>query len=140
MNPRDVYEKLMSDLENGEASDLQRKIFKLLKDNPRGLTRQALVQCIYGYTPLVLDGNTDDRKIRKAIEKLRKRLFPIVSNSGEAGYRLDVSRPAVIKMLTDLRSRRDNLDMQIKAVSKFYDVPVEYEDDPQEAGQLELDV
>jgi len=83
-----MYEKILFELASGEMSKLQRDVYNLLKQNPEGLTRQELVLKIYGYRPVRLEACADDRKIRKAIEKLRQRLFPIVSTSSQPGYRL----------------------------------------------------
>jgi len=121
-----AYENLLEELAAGELTELQRKVFELLRANPDGLTRDQLVHHIFGYWPNELDGNTDDRKIRKAIEALRERLFPIVSTSSHPGYRLDVSREAVEKMIAELQSRRQKIDDQICAAAKFYQVPVTY--------------
>lgn len=122
MQPSSLYETLLEELAQGELTELQRKVYQLLRDNPDGLTRYELVLRIYGYMPLKID-NTDDRKIRIAIQKLRQRLFPIISTSGQPGYRLDVSREAVHKMIRELRSRRDRINEQIEAASKFYEIP-----------------
>lgn len=134
--PVDIYSKLLGELENGQLSDLQRQVFALLKDAPQGLSRQDLVFRIFGYWPETLAENTDDRKIRKAIERLRQRLFPIVSTSGKPGYRLDVSREAVLNMIRELRSRKAHLEEQIEAALKFYETPESYRSDPAEAVQL----
>lgn len=136
MNPAQIYEQLEKELDDGQLNELQKQIFTLLKDNPAGLSRQDLVMKIFGYWPETLEGNTDDRKIRKAIERLRKRLFPILSTSGKPGYRLDISREAVHKMLTELRSRKKHIDEQIDATLKFYEIPIEYLTDPKEVTQL----
>jgi hypothetical protein len=138
MKPSETYEKMLEELAAGEMTALQRKIFDLLRDYPQGYTRQELVCAIFGYMPTKIDGNTDDRKIRKAIERLRKRLFPIVSTSGKPGYRLDVSREAVRKMLLELESRKARLQEQIEAVSKFYEMPTTYRPDPAAVKQMEL--
>lgn len=137
MNPSIVYETLLEELAAGELSVLQKKVFDLLRDHPDGLDRYQLVHKIYGYIPLKIDGNSDDRKIRKTIERLRQRLFPIVSTSGKPGYRLDTSREAVEKMIRELQSRRQHLDEQIQAASKFYRIPV-YTPDPREVKQMEF--
>ncbi len=138
MNPSDIYSKLEQELEDGELSEIQKKVFNLLKDKPAGLSRQELIMEVYGYWPESLDGNTDDRKIRKAIERLRQRLFPIVSTSGRPGYRLDVSREAVEKMIIELKSRRRHIDNQIESALKFYEIPESYVVDPSQMKQMEL--
>ena len=118
-----MYEQILFELASGEMSKLQRDVYNLLKQNPEGLTRQELVLKIYGYRPVRLEACADDRKIRKAIEKLRQRLFPIVSTSSQPGYRLDFSRQAVAKMLGELQSRRDHIQEQINSAAKFYQMP-----------------
>lgn len=138
MNPAQIYERLEQELGDGQLNELQKQVFTLLKENPAGLSRQDLVLKICGYWPDTLEGNTDDRKIRKAIERLRQRLFPILSTSGKPGYRLDISREAVNQMLNELRSRKKHIDEQIDATLKFYEIPITYMTDPAEVKQLEF--
>lgn len=135
--PHPAYEKLLDELAKGELTKLQRQIYELLKVNPEGLTREDLVECLWGYRPGNVGDSSDDRKVRKAIEALRKRLFPIVSTSSKPGYRLDVSREAVLKMIAELQARKDHIQDQIDAAAKFYQIPVEYHD-PVQATQLSL--
>ncbi len=123
-NPSAVYESLLEELAAGELTKLQRQVFELLRDNSDGLDRYQLVAKIYGYIPLKIDGNTHDRKIRKAIEKLRIRNFPIVSTSGRPGYRLDTSKEAAEKMLAELHSRISHMQEQAEAASKFWKIPM----------------
>ena len=123
-NPSLVYESLLAELAEGELTVLQRQVFELLRDIPDGLDRFQLVARIYGYIPLKIDGNTHDRKIRKAIEKLRSRNFPIVSTSGRPGYRLDTSKEAAEKMLAELHSRISHMQEQAEAVSRFWKIPM----------------
>lgn len=123
-NPSVVYESLLEELAAGELTKLQRQVFELLRDNSDGLDRYQLVTKIYGYIPLKIDGNTHDRKVRKAIEKLRSRNFPIVSTSGRPGYRLDTSKEAAEKMLAELHSRIRHMQEQAEAVSKFWRIPM----------------
>jgi SMC interacting uncharacterized protein involved in chromosome segregation len=138
MEPKQIYDKLLEELKDGELSEIQRQVFQLLQEFPEGLSRQDLVLKICGYWPESLDGNTDDRKIRKAIERLRQRLFPIISTSGKPGYRLDVSRDAVRGMINELRSRKAHLEKQIEAALKFYEIPATYAVDPSEIKQGQL--
>lgn len=125
----DVYEQIIAQLTGGELSELERKVFDDLKISPEGLTRLDLIGDIYGYQArynaivVGLSNSHEDRKIRKAIESLRRRLVPIVSTSSQAGYRLDASPEAIEKMLSELRSRRARIDEQIKSVEQFYIIP-----------------
>jgi len=137
-NPNNVYETMLEELAAGQLNDLQKQVFQLLRDNPDGLDRYQLVQAIYGYIPLKIDGNNEDRKVRKAIERLRQRLFPIVSTSSRPGYRLDTSRDAVTKMIRELESRRDHINEQIQAASKFYNIPATYQNDPSQVQQIRM--
>lgn len=140
MNPNKVYETMLEELADGQLNDLQKQVFQLLRDHPDGLDRYQLVHAIYGYIPVKVDGNNEDRKIRKAIERLRQRLFPIVSTSSKPGYRLDTSRDAVQKMIREMESRRDRMNEQIEVASKFYDIPVEYTADPRMVKQMEMTI
>ncbi len=134
-----IYEHLLEELAGGELPRLQRQVYELLKEHPHGLERQELILRIYGYFPAGdLSRNTDDRKIRKAIERLRQRLFPVISTSAKAGYRLDVSREAVQKMITELQRRKMRIQEQIDAASKFYEIP-EYRE-PVPAAQAEMNL
>ena len=130
------YEKMLEELV-GEIDQLMKDIFRLLKENPEGISRQELVLHICGYWPESLDGNVDDRKIRKAIERMRNRLIPIVSSSGHPGYRLDTSRDAVRAMIAEWSSRREKLTDLINSASKFYSMPEFYIKD-EHAKQLEM--
>lgn len=133
-----VYESILDELGDGQLDHLQRQVYQLLRDHPEGLDRYQLVYRIFGYLPLTLEGNNDDRKIRKAIERLRQRLFPIVSTSSQPGYRLDASREAIFKMIHELQSRRARIDEQIAAASKFYNIPLVYEKDPAGTAQIRM--
>lgn len=149
MSPSEVYESLLNQLAEGELNELQRRVFNLLREHAEGLTRYDLVEHIFGYRPEILDRNVHDRKIRKTIETLRQRFFPIVSTSGQPGYRLDVTKEAAEKMMAELQSRKERLQEQINAVSKFYQlptVPTIYKPPPRRirqkhpAGQMELGI
>jgi hypothetical protein len=79
--------KIYDDLLAQVTDELQRNVLITLIGNPSGMTRYQMVMDIFGYWPENLSNDQGDRLIRKAIEALRKD-WPIVSNSGEAGYRL----------------------------------------------------
>lgn len=116
------YAQMLTELA-GEIDQLMKDVFRLLKENPEGLSRQELVLHIMGYWPQSLDGNADDRKIRKAIDRLRNRLIPIVSSSAHPGYKLSTSRDEVRGMIAEWRSRVEKLTDLINAAAKFYEMP-----------------
>lgn len=118
------YSDLVQEIAETQLSDIQRQIFKLLESHPEGLTRHQLVQHLYGYTPVNINNDGNDRRIRKAIELMRNRLIPIVSTSKAAGYKLDISRETIRRMLDELQSRAQKIRNTMLAVSKFYDIPV----------------
>lgn len=120
-----TYEELLSELVI-ELPEIERKVFNALKRNPAGLKREQLVAIVFGAAVkagTLLNNDPKDRKVRKAIESLRGRMVPIVSSSGQAGYRLDTSREARERMLADLISRRDHLTALISLAAKFYEMP-----------------
>jgi hypothetical protein len=126
--PGAVYETILKELEDGELSEIERKVYQALERNPKGLKRQQLVAMVFGQVTgmQIVNNNTKDRKVRKAIESLRARLVPIVSSSAEAGYRLDTSAEGRRRMVQDLISRRDKLSDLIRRAEKFYSLPGEY--------------
>jgi len=120
-----TYEEILNELAD-ELPEIERKIFDALKRNRGGLNRAQLVAIAYGETVKAgapVNNSTKDRKVRKAIESLRMRLVPIVSSSGQAGYRLDTSADARRRMLAELVSRRDKIDALIRRAAKFYELP-----------------
>lgn len=131
------YDSLIAEIADSQLNDRQRAIYDLLKANPEGLTRHELVQKLEGYTPVNINNDKADRRNRKAIELMRKRLFPIVADSRKAGYKLDTSRAAVERMFAELQSRQQKLQTTLDAVAKFYNIPVEYVD-VQSVVQMEL--
>jgi SMC interacting uncharacterized protein involved in chromosome segregation len=122
------YEKLMAELDAGELSELERKVLDALLKAPNSITRRGLIWVVYGVEAQHnLSNDPHDRKIRKAIESLRKRMMPIVSSSGKAGYRLDTSPEAVENMIRELRSRIAHLEQRLEEACQFYDLPGENE-------------
>lgn len=118
-----TYARILSELEAGEKTSIARRLFDLLQKNPQGMTRRQLVPAVFGKSArLDINSDTNDRKIRATIAAMREKCIPIVSTSGEPGYRLDDSREARITLLAELISRRDRLNEQIKAVSTVWEI------------------
>jgi hypothetical protein len=63
-----------------------------------------------------LNNNRLDRQIRKAIENLRTRGYPIVSSSAGKGYSLVTSRTEIEGMISEMEARREALAVQIRAL------------------------
>ena len=115
------YQKLLNELEAGELNEIERKILEALMKAPKGLTRQGLIRVVFSVEPQHNLGNDPhDRKIRKGIESLRNRLIPIVSSSGEAGYRLDTSPDAIENMVIEWESRIAHLQQKVQIARQHY--------------------
>lgn len=115
------YQKLLNELEPGELNEIEHKILDALLKAPKGLTRQGLIRIVFAVEPLRnLSNDPHDRKIRKGIESLRNRLIPIVSSSGEAGYRLDTSPDAIENMVIEWESRIAHLQQKVQIARQHY--------------------
>ncbi|MEI7846357.1 MAG: hypothetical protein WCK35_11190 [Chloroflexota bacterium] len=124
-----IYENILAELESGERKSIARALFGVLMDHPQGLNRRDLVFILFGKQANEnIANDTNDRKIRDTIAAMRSRLIPIVSTSGESGYRLDDSPEARKAMLAEMISRRDRINEQIEAASKVWEIPVRYMD------------
>jgi len=121
------YENILLELEK-DAGCIARAMLDTLEKNPNGMSRKEMVEWLFG-RPASRNINNDsgDRKIRLTIAALRQHGVPIVSNSGEAGYRLDNSQPARLDMLAELISRRDRLNEQIAAASQNWQIPIRHQ-------------
>lgn len=124
MTTSDVYQKILSQLDNGEMDELQRTIFAALrKAYPHGRTRRQLIQDCYGHLPVDtynLNNDPYDRKIRIAISRMLTDLhIPIFSTSGEPGYRIDISEANLKAMISEFQSRRARADERIRAAEQL---------------------
>jgi hypothetical protein len=132
------YEQILEELEAGERNSIARAIFKALQTNPTGLTRPQLIALIFQRQPKPnLNNDSGDRKIRDTIASMRDRMIPIVSTSGEAGYRLDDSDDARRAMLAEWISRRNSLNDKIKLACRAWAIPMQYSE-PETATQARL--
>lgn len=123
------YEKLLVELNAGELPVIERKILEVLCQAPKGLTRRGLVRIVFCQEARTNLGNdTKDRKIRKAIESLRNRGIPILSNSGKAGYNLDTDPKNIECMIRELESRIMHLQKRVEAISSYYELFVRVSD------------
>lgn len=137
-----IYDQILEELQV-ELDELEHKIFVALQRNPDGLTRRGLVQVVFGYHVYPEDdinNNKHDRKIRMAIANMQDRLVPIVSSSGKAGYRLDVSKETAERMALEMESRATKLQDKARRIRKFHSipVPVEFPAAVEEPKQLSL--
>jgi len=122
MPTTDTYNRIMEELASVQLEDLQQMIFHALRRvYPAGLTRAQLIQETAGYTPEPtenLNNNRHDRKNRAAIAAMLDMCIPVMSTSGEAGYRLDVDPEHLAEMVRELEDRRDTLNEKIGAARR----------------------
>jgi hypothetical protein len=133
-----IYDSMLAELEAGERNSIARRVFAMLKQHPEGIDRRTFVLFIYNVQAKEdLASDTHDRKIRNTIARMRARLIPIISTSGESGYRLDDSDKARKELLSEMISRRNHIDEQIKSASMAWKIPVKYTE-PEIAIQVRL--
>ena len=107
-----VYEQLLSEITDAD----ERKVFDvLLQADGRRVTRGELVRKVYGVEldPNALANSVEDRKVRKIINLLRERDYPIVSSSGAAGYTMKASAEEMDVYIADLASRKEEIQHDI---------------------------
>lgn len=102
MSTTTQYDALLAQV----TDELSRQVLEILAANPQGVSRSVLISKIYGvWVPdNELANSIYDRRVRKAIEALRKD-WPIVSNSGEAGYRLSEDADEINQYALEQTSR-----------------------------------
>ena len=97
------------------------------------MPRKTLVYCIFGYAPKDINNSSEDRQVRLAIKSLVSKGFPIISNSGRGGYKLEANAEAREVYILELESRREHLKEQILALrnANILDSPPNSDDEIQ---------
>jgi hypothetical protein len=105
----------------------------------RTITRRMLIWKVFGasVSEQQLNNNRLDRQVRKAIENLRLRGYPIVSSSAGKGYGLVTDRKEIEGMISEMEGRREALAEQIRALRRANNLPATYQA-PQKATQLQF--
>src|SRR5512139_3943805 len=104
MTTTPIYEQLLAEV----TDTLERKVFEILIEHQgKAVTREDFIFLIYGryVQKSALSSDTDDRKVREAIERLRKKDYPIHSSSGEAGYMLTTDEGAIDEYIGEQEAR-----------------------------------
>ena len=121
-----IYEQILEELSAEKMTEIQQAVFLALrKAYPQGRTRRQLIGDCFGLDAVPADdedlnNNGHDRQIRKAISDMfNEQLIPIVSNSGEAGYRIDVSEERIAEMITELASRAARVNEKKAAAERL---------------------
>jgi malate/lactate dehydrogenase len=114
MQTTNAYEQLIAEITDED----EKKVFDvLLQADGRRVTRVELAREVYGVViePAALANSVEDRKVREIIHRLRKRDYPIVSSSGEAGYTMKASAEEMDTYIADQASRKAKIQENIDA-------------------------
>lgn len=112
MHPDEFYQSILMQVND----ELERRVFEVLSAHVgEQVTRADLIEAVYGpdqYTGnLAMNGH--DRAIRKCIEHLSEKDFPIVSTSGDSGYCLTDDPAAIDRCVAENLSRQKHLEARI---------------------------
>jgi hypothetical protein len=111
-----VYKRILQELTTGELTKIEQTIVDVLLEHPEGRTRQQLVMDVFGVPARPnINNDTRDRKNREAIASLFDKGYPILSNSGEAGYRMDWNEDSILPMIAEWESRISELRNKVNA-------------------------
>ena len=112
-----IYDQLLAEIND----ELERKVLDALSQRQgEAVTRPELVFAVFGeyVQKSELSASTHDRKIREAIERLRKKDYPIHSSSGEAGYMLTTDEDAIDEYIGEQEARIDRLRENVLAARR----------------------
>lgn len=117
MTTHPVYDQLLSEVND----ELERKVLKVLMERPgERISRPQLVFEIFGVyvQQSELSSSVEDRKIRKCIERLQKRDYPIMASSGETGYVLAADETVLDAYIAEIGSRILNMQEKQSALRR----------------------
>lgn len=112
MQPQEYYQEIL----NGITDDLERRVFDQLSQHlGEAVLRTELIEALYGerVESGELASHPHDRAIRKCVEALQTKGFPIVSSSSEAGYCLTDDGEAIDKCVREYRSRIQRMQEKV---------------------------
>lgn len=112
-----VYDLLLQEV----TDDLERRVLSALINHAgERVTRPQLVFEVFGVyvQSCELANNTDDRKVREAIERLQRREFPILASSGQAGYILVTDDKELDDYVGEIVSRVNQMQEKANALRK----------------------
>lgn len=145
------YERLLDQLASGELSEIEKKVYSALRRVfPAALTRYELIEIVFGYRPDKdenLNNSTEDRKIRTAIASMFEKGIPIISNSGSAGYCIDIDESHWDVTLVDLRSKEQSLREKVESAERIINlirqlgrdaIPTDVPEKPKQLSLLEV--
>lgn len=115
MSTTQVYDQMVATM----PEDLPKRIMQVLttayKESPgSNVTKQDIIKQAF---PLpIRRPATEDRQLRDTIADLQLAGYPIVASSGKAGYRLAVDSEDAAEYISELESRKEQLQNKIDAL------------------------
>lgn len=112
MQPSEYYQSILDSID----SELERRVFDVLARHIGDpVSRSEMISILYGedINEDEMGNNPRDRAIRRCIENLRSRDFPIVSTSHDAGYCLSDDPLKIDRCVAEDRSRIDHMQAKI---------------------------
>lgn len=138
MSTHPTYDRILASIDD----ETVKTVYCVIRDHhgkEHAITKEAVSLVIWGkYNP------STDRTIRECVETLHEIYsVPVCSNSGKAGYYMPATRAELDEYLSEMRSRRNKLDLTIRkleyaAKTWDYSKPKEHLPAPFEAVQMPL--
>jgi hypothetical protein len=116
-----VYQRLLAEMTDADEAAVLKV---LLEHIGQHVTRLDMIEAIQGLEARCyaqkhgLTGNTDDRRNRKAIERLQARDFPIAATSSQSGYVLVADDEVLEASITEIGNRIKTLDAKKEALER----------------------
>lgn len=115
------YQKRLKEIRAGRLKKVERMVLDALLNAPKGLTRPELIRIVSGKEPGPnLNFDTQDRKLRRAIEGLRDRGVIIISSGRRAGYTLFADTMAMQGMVLDMKNRITRLQKRVDIIASYF--------------------
>jgi hypothetical protein len=105
MTTTPVYQQLLAEIDD----DLERKTLDVLLEQYGSQQKSSRVYLVWRVLGVAdqTPNSVSDRKVRKVIEHLRAKGWPIVSSSGEAGYSLEDDETKIRMFAAEQESRAE---------------------------------
>lgn len=114
------YQKRLEEIRAGKLKKVERMVLDALLNAPKGLTRPELIRIVSGKEPGPnLNFDTQDRKLRRAIEGLRDRGVIIISSGRRAGYTMFADANAMQGMMLDMKNRIARLQKRMDIIESY---------------------
>jgi hypothetical protein len=120
MTTNRTYSIILASMPPGLEKKVLEWLLIALESGDHTFSREALIVKIFGYSVPhdKLNTSTEDRQIRTAIKNLIVMGYPVISNSGEGGYRLEANAEAREAYILEIESRAERLKDKARDLRK----------------------